>query len=78
MLVSCFQTLAVEAKAKKKVYARLFEIEGLSQWEGIRVGGLIVSCTSKISYFFPLLNECKKEYLDGELIVSCTSKIDTS
>ncbi|KAH7679492.1 hypothetical protein IHE45_06G062100 [Dioscorea alata] len=62
-LASCFQFLSDEAEAKKKVYTELLKIEGLSQLERIRAGGLIVSDTSKVSYLFSLPYECKKDYV---------------
>ncbi|KAJ0965409.1 hypothetical protein J5N97_026547 [Dioscorea zingiberensis] len=62
-LASCFQFLVDEAEAKKKVYTELLKIEGLSQRERIKAGELIVSDTSKVSYFFSLPDECTKDYV---------------
>ena len=61
-LASCFQFLANEAEAKKKVYTELLKIEDLSQWERIKVGGLIVFDTNNVLYFFSIPDECKKKY----------------
>ncbi|XP_039143958.1 uncharacterized protein LOC120281096 [Dioscorea cayenensis subsp. rotundata] len=41
-LASCFQFLFDETEEKKKIYTELLKIEGLSQLERIKAGGLIV------------------------------------
>ena len=63
-LANSFQFLADESEVKKKVFAALHKVEGLSQGERIIASGLIVSDTSTVSYFFPLPDECKSEYVD--------------
>ncbi|KAJ0962926.1 hypothetical protein J5N97_028048 [Dioscorea zingiberensis] len=68
-LASCFQFLSDDADAKKKVFGELLKIEGLTQSERIKVGAILVSDTSRVSYFFSLPDACKEEYarlvLDG-------------
>ncbi|KAJ0979217.1 hypothetical protein J5N97_014691 [Dioscorea zingiberensis] len=68
-LASCFQFLSDDADAKKKVFGELLKLEGLTQSEMIKVGGILVQDTSKVSYFFSLPDDCKEEYvrliLDG-------------
>ncbi|KAJ0975592.1 hypothetical protein J5N97_017557 [Dioscorea zingiberensis] len=68
-LASCFQFLSDDADAKKKVFGELLKLEGLTQSERIKVGGILVQDTSKVSYFFSLPDDCKEEYvrmiLDG-------------
>lgn len=59
-LANCFQFLSDEAKMKKKVFIEILKIEGLLVEEKIRVSGLIVTKTNKVSYFFSLPHEYKK------------------
>ncbi|KAJ0981961.1 hypothetical protein J5N97_010216 [Dioscorea zingiberensis] len=68
-LARFFQFLSDDVDAKKKVFGELLKLEGLTQSERIKVGGIIVSDTSKVSYFFSFPDDCKEEYvrliLDG-------------
>ena len=64
-LISCFQFPVDEVEAKKKVYVELLKIEGLSQEEHIRAGGLTVYGTSKMLYFLSLLINGRRSMFIG-------------